>query len=232
MRRAAQTMKKKHIRTVVDMVMIVLLPMLMAYSLIGEKLHEIIGTILFALFIVHHVLNRQWYKAIFNGKYTPRRIFQTVLNFLLLVFMLTQPISGILMSKYLYSSIRIAGSSATARELHLFLAYWGFVFMCLHAGTHMCAPIKKLQARGRRTLTMILIALGAISVYGGYAFVKRRLPEYMFLRSSFAFFDFGEPRIFFFHDYIAMMILFAAIGMMISVFLGRLPGKNNIRQQS
>lgn len=232
MRRAAQTMKKKHIRTVVDMAMIVLLPMLMAYSLIGEKLHEIIGTILFALFIVHHVLNRQWYKAIFNGKYTPRRIFQTVLNFLLLVFMLTQPISGILMSKYLYSSIRIAGSSATARELHLFLAYWGFVFMCLHAGTHMCAPIKKLQARGRRTLTMILIALGAISVYGGYAFVKRRLPEYMFLRSSFAFFDFGEPRIFFFLDYIAMMILFAAIGMMISVFLGRLPGKNNIRQQS
>ena len=96
----------------------------------------------------------------------------------------------------------------------------------------MCAPIKKLQARGRRTLTMILIALGAISVYGGYAFVKRRLPEYMFLRSSFAFFDFGEPRIFFFLDYIAMMILFAAIGMMISVFLGRLPGKNNIRQQS
>lgn len=225
-------MKKKHIRTVVDMAMIVLLPMLMAYSLIGEKLHEIIGTILFALFIVHHVLNRQWYKAIFNGKYTPRRIFQTVLNFLLLVFMLMQPISGILMSKYLYSSIRIAGSSATARELHLFLAYWGFVFMCLHAGTHMCAPIKKLQARGRRTLTMILIALGAISVYGGYAFVKRRLPEYMFLRSSFAFFDFGEPRIFFFLDYIAMMILFAAIGMMISVFLGRLPGKNNIRQQS
>ena len=187
MRRAAQTMKKKHIRTVVDMAMIVLLPMLMAYSLIGEKLHEIIGTILFALFIVHHVLNRQWYKAIFNGKYTPRRIFQTVLNFLLLVFMLMQPISGILMSKYLYSSIRIAGSSATARELHLFLAYWGFVFMCLHAGTHMCAPIKKLLARWRRTLTMILIALGAISVYGGYAFVKRRLPEYMFLRSSFAF---------------------------------------------
>ena len=232
MRRAAQTMKKKHIRTVVDMAMIVLLPMLMAYSLIGEKLHEIIGTILFALFIVHHVLNRQWYKAILNGKYTPRRIFQTVLNFLLLVFMLMQPISGILMSKYLYSSIRIAGSSATARELHLFLAYWGFVFMCLHAGTHMCAPIKKLQARGRRTLTMILIALGAISVYGGYAFVKRRLPEYMFLRSSFAFFDFGEPRIFFFLDYIAMMILSAAIGMMISVFLGRLPGKNNIRQQS
>ena len=232
MRRAAQTMKKKHIRTVVDMAMIVLLPMLMAYSLIGEKLHEIIGTILFALFIVHHVLNRQWYKAILNGKYTPRRIFQIVLNFLLLVFMLTQPISGILMSKYLYSSIWIAGSSATARELHLFLAYWGFVFMCLHAGTHMCAPIKKLQARGRRTLTMILIALGAISVYGGYAFVKRRLPEYMFLRSSFAFFDFGEPRIFFFLDYIAMMILSAAIGMMISVFLGRLPGKNNIRQQS
>ena len=36
-------MKKKNIRMTVDISMTVLLPMLMAYSLIGEKFHEIAG---------------------------------------------------------------------------------------------------------------------------------------------------------------------------------------------
>lgn len=55
--------------------MTVLLPMLMAYSLIGEMLHEIIGRAIFVLFIVHHILNRKWYGALFKGKYNMRRIF-------------------------------------------------------------------------------------------------------------------------------------------------------------
>lgn len=51
-------MAKKKIRLIMDIAMTVLLPMLMAYSLIGEKFHEIIGTLMFALFILHHVLKR------------------------------------------------------------------------------------------------------------------------------------------------------------------------------
>ena len=37
-------------------------------------------------------------------------------------------------------------------------------------------------------------------------------PAYMFFRTSFAFFDYSEPRIFFFLDYLAVMILFAVLG--------------------
>ena len=56
-------MAKKRIRIIVDIAMTVSLPMLMAYSLIGESFHEIIGTLMFALFILHHVLNRKWYAS-------------------------------------------------------------------------------------------------------------------------------------------------------------------------
>lgn len=42
-------MKKHNIRLIVDIAMTVLLPVLMAYSLIGEMLHEIIGTAIFVL---------------------------------------------------------------------------------------------------------------------------------------------------------------------------------------
>ena len=34
----------------------------------------------------------------------------------------------------------------------------------------------------------------------------------MFLQNQFVFFDFGEPRIFFFMDYLAVMCLFAVCG--------------------
>ena len=37
------------------------------------------------LVIVHQILNRKWYSALFKGKYNPYRIATTVLNVLLLL---------------------------------------------------------------------------------------------------------------------------------------------------
>lgn len=204
-------MAKKKIRIIMDIAMTVLLPMLMAYSLIGEKFHEIIGSLMFVLFILHHVMNRKWYCSIFKGKYHARRTFQTVLDVLLIVFMLAQPISGILMSKHLYTFIQIPGISATVREIHLCLAYWGFVLLCIHAGTHLATPIKKLQ-KNKAVFSLASVTGAAISIYGIYAFIKRQFPDYMFRKTAFVFFDYNEPRILFFLDYLAIMLLFMLIG--------------------
>ena len=206
---------KKNIKFVVDIAMVVLLPMLMAYSLIGEKFHEIIGTAMFALFIVHHVMNRKWYTALPKGKWSSRRIFQTVLDFLLLVFMILQPVSGILMSKHLYTFLPVLPISAKAREIHMLLAYWGFALMSVHAGTHLTAPFAKLKRNSKKVWITMLAIITAISVYGIYAFLKRGFPGYMFMRTAFAFFDFSEPRAYFFMDYLAVMVLFAYLGMLI-----------------
>lgn len=215
-------MKKKNIRMIIDISMTVLLPMLMAYSLIGEKFHEFIGTLMFCLFIAHNVMNRGWHAALFKGKYSARRTFQTVLNMLLLVFMIMQPVSGILMSKHLYTFIQVPGVTASAREIHLFLAYWGFALMCIHAGTHLTVPLGKLKQNRRNTWTVVVGVLSAVSLYGCYAFVKRRLADYMFLKSAFVFFDYSEPRVYFFLDYIAMMILFAFAGYLIVMGLSKI----------
>lgn len=79
---------QKRIRLIIDIGMTLLLPLLMAYSLIGELFHEIIGTLIFLLFIIHHVMNRKWFGALVNGKYSADRIFRTVINILLIVFMI------------------------------------------------------------------------------------------------------------------------------------------------
>ena len=224
-------MKKNNIRLIVDIAMTVLLPMLMAYSLIGEMLHEIIGTAIFVLFIVHHILNRKWYGALFKGKYNVRRIFQTTLDMLLLVFMLLQPISGIMMSKHLYTFLPALPFSAQARSIHMMLAYWGYVLLCIHAGTHLVAPMKKLFIKSKKIFAAACVAVVCISVYGCAAFIKRGFPGYMLGRTMFAFFDYSEPRAFFFLDYLTIMILFMIIAILIQYGLVRIHAKRNVEKK-
>ena len=195
----------KNKRILIDAAIVILLPLLMAYSLIGERFHEIAGTIMLCLFLTHHWLNRAWLKGLFRGRYTLRRVFRTALDLLLLIFMIAQPVTGILMSKHLFSFLPTANLSAAVRAIHLPLANWGFVLMCVHAGTHLEKPLRKLPGAGKA-------AFALIAAYGCYAFVKRQLPAYMFLKTSFVFFDYSEPRVFFFLDYLTVMVLFALLG--------------------
>ena len=216
---------KKRIRLAVDIAMVCILPMLMAYSLIGEKFHEIIGTIMLLLFIVHHILNLKWYKAIPKGKYTVRRIFQTSLDVCLLIVMILQPASGILMSKHLYTFLPVLSVSAKAREIHMIFAYWGFVLMSIHAGTHFTQVSGKLKQNKKGLWCVVLSVISVLSVYGIYAFINRGLPGYMSGRTAFAFFDLDEPRIFFFLDYIAIMVLFMMMGCLTVYGLGKISAK-------
>ncbi len=204
----------KMIRRILDAAMVLLLPLLMAYSLVGEAFHEVAGSLMLVLFIIHHWLNRAWWKNLFRGKYRAKRIFQTVLNFLLFLFMILQPLCGILMSKHLYTFLPTANLSSLARAIHLPLANWGFVLMSLHAGTHLGTMLPKKKG-------IVLSFLSALSLYGVYAFFKRQIPDYMVLRLPFVFFDYSEPRLFFFADYLAVMILFAVLGYGVTLLLNK-----------
>ena len=76
-------MAKTHgnvIKRVVDVCLTVLLLFLMAYQVTGEVLHEWIGIGMVAVLIVHHILNRRWYGALFKGRYNAYRIVTTIVN--------------------------------------------------------------------------------------------------------------------------------------------------------
>lgn len=196
-------MKRK--RMAVDAAMTVLLPCLMAYSLIGETFHEIAGTAMLALFIIHHILNRGWHKGLFRGRTSPFRAFQTAVDLLLCAVMVCLPLSGILMSKHLFTFLPTTHLAAGARTVHLLAAYWGFLLMSLHLGLHLDRMVKK------RPPWLKGIA-AAVAVYGLIAFFRRGFPEYLFLRSRFAFFDPAQSRLWFFADYLSIMVLFALAG--------------------
>ena len=208
--------RKQTLKIAVDVLMTAVLLLLMAYSLVGEAAHEWLGIGMFALFITHHILNSAWCRNLFRGKYTTFRIWQTTLVVLVLACMLGSMVSGVILSKHALIFLSITGGKSWARTVHMLSAYWGFVFLSLHLGLHwnMMMAMARRMAKKPSALRSwgVRIAGFLIAGYGVYAFVKREIGSYMFLRSQFVFFDFGEPLIFFLLDYIAVMGLFVFIG--------------------
>ena len=216
--------RKRKLQIGVDLCMTILLPLLMAYSLIGETAHEWIGASMLILFIEHHILNYRWFRSLFKGYYNPVRILNIAVNILLLVDILLQGISGIVMSRQVFSFLNIQQGASSARIIHLLGAYWGFVLMSVHIGLHwnaMLGHIKNPMKKSKWLRISAITLCAGISAYGVYAFITRHLGDYMLLKTQFVFFNFDEPIILFLLDYAAMMVLFAALGYYLSKFVSK-----------
>lgn len=198
-------------RMLVDSLMVVLIPLLMAYSLIGETAHEWLGVMMSLLFVGHYLLNFYWFKGLAKGRWTALRIYQTIVNILLLLCTLGLIISGIALSRTVFSFLPIEGGGSWGRTLHLLTSYWGFVLMSFHLGQHWSMILNRVQRSAKRPVILRVLAV-AFAGYGIIAFIKREIGTYMTLQNTFVYFDFGEPLFFFFIDYIAIMGLFVFLG--------------------
>ena len=203
-------MKPKAIlKMVIDVIMTILMLFLMAYHITGRQAHEVMGIILFCLFMVHHILNINWYKSLRKGKYSISRILNTAVNILLSIVMACMIASGLMLS--------VLGLAAVGRPLHMISTYWGFLLISIHLGLHwgmvmgMAKRISKNKSSSKSGLVISRLLVGIISLRGIYAFFSRRMWEKLFLVVEFSFFDFDAPIWVFFLDYIAIMGLFACI---------------------
>lgn len=208
--------KKLICKIMTDVLMLAAMPLLMAYMLAGENFHEWLGIGIFILFILHHILNFQWIKNLFSNKYTVSLIIKTIVNILILFMIIGLAYSGAVLSRYIFNNLSFNRNYALARNLHMFCSYWGFVLMSLHFGFHwdMFLGISKKFTKNKsvlRTVTLRILAAG-IAGYGIYAFIKRKIGSYMFMKIHFAFFDMEESLFMFILDYIAIIGLFTVVG--------------------
>lgn len=212
---------KKIIKITVDIIMTLLFFLLIAYHWTGDEIHEYLGFSLFVFFIVHHILNFNWYKNLFKGKYSFNRTLNTFINIMLFICMLGLMISGIMFSRKVLFFLNLGGGGMFNRRLHMLSASWGFVFISAHIGMHW-GMFMSMGSKFIKLKNVFAFILGiSIAVYGIYSFVKRGLYQKMFLLIDYAFFDYEEPIIFFFLDYLAIMGLF----IFISYYLQKLSAK-------
>lgn len=205
-------MKPKQITKVsVDAAMTLGMLFLMGYHLWGDTAHEWVGVGMFALFILHHILNWRWWAGMFKGRYSVVRILQTVIDLLTLAAMLGLMVSGVILSSKVFAFLQIRGHMAFARRLHMVASSWGFLLMSAHLGLHwgmLLGITRKTRLTGKPVFPLPTVLGALIAIYGVFALVKRNLVTYLFLRSEFVFLDFSESKILFYLDYLAIMETF------------------------
>ncbi len=198
-------------KIIIDILMTLALLFLMGYQFWGDVAHEWAGAGMFLLFLLHHILNRQWYRNLFRGRFTPSRILLLVLDLLLFLSMLGLMVSGILLSNHVFAFLDLHGGLPFARLLHMAASHWGFVLMALHLGMHWGLFVglakKALRLRQPARIRRVLLPIigGGIAAYGLTALIRRDLLTYMLVRTQFVFLDFGEPIPLFYLDYLAIM---------------------------
>lgn len=202
----------------VDVCLLVMLPVLMAEILTGQEFHEWLGTAMAVVLLLHHLLNINWLKNIGKGNYTPLRSLGTVMNLLLFADMSVLIISGIMMSGFVFEWLPVSGGMILSRRLHLFASHWGLILMSLHTGMHWGMVVRlgtkfRKKSESEDGLTWLARGLAAaISIFGIYAFIQQDMPDYLFLKTAFVFWDETKPAAMFFLETLSIMGLFITAG--------------------
>ena len=203
--------KTNIVKKIVDACMTVLLLCLMAYQVTGETLHEWFGIGMTVLLIVHHVLNRKWYGALFKGKYNAYRVVTVIVSTLLLAAIALTAVCGMAMSAHAVPFLYGVLPVSFARQTHLAMSFWSFILMGVHLGLHIPAMTAGLKWNGK-VRTAVGAAFAIVSGVGFWLFVKNGIPNYIFFRTPLAFFDYEKNAALVFAENLAVLIAFAFLG--------------------
>ena len=217
---------KMKIKTAADILMTAALPVLMCYSIVGETAHEVIGVAMFALFILHHILNFGWIKSLFKGKYDLRRIVNTAVNALVFLCMIGLMYSGIVISKHVFTFVNIGGAMF-ARTVHMLCAYWGLVLMSVHLGMHISQMAVRMKLKNKAMVWALRIISGMVGAVGIYEFISLKFTDYLFGKVQFAFIDTNASAVLTALQYLSVMVLFAYIGYMVQSILKKKRTENH-----
>ncbi|WP_296319940.1 DUF4405 domain-containing protein [uncultured Treponema sp.] len=137
--------KTQKLRIPLDITMTALSVILMGGTVLfsNDKVHQILGMALLALWAVHIALNRKWYGAVLKGKYNPYRIMQTVVNFGILLCAILLAVSGMMMAWFVPETVSVP--LGFARTAHLVSSHWYYIFMCAHLGMHVGMIANKIR---------------------------------------------------------------------------------------
>lgn len=228
----------------VDILMTILSIVLMGGTMMfpDERVHQILGMTLLALWILHTIFNRRWYASLFKGNYPPYRIMQIIVNVGIALCALCLMVSGLMMAWFL----PIPNGMGVARSMHLVASHWYYIFMCAHLGMHLGMIFSRIKAKktdyspnstsdlesndkvakSKKLKTIFSrIILLLICAYGVFAFIIRGIWKYLFLSQQFFFFDLERGYILFAVDYLSILILIAIISYLLGKTLQNLQSK-------
>ncbi len=203
------------VRLLLDFLAVALVVACLAYWWLDNLSHELFGTALFVLVIVHNVFNRLWYGGVAKRKVDAARIVNLVTIVCLAIGMTVMLVTSLLVSRDLFPFTALGGAFAV-REIHMFAGYWVLLIIAIHLGTRWrvvmtvfrstCGMQQSNVFRGwaARGLTV------AIAVWGLRSFSEMAFGSKLMLTYSLDMWDFSESALGFFLNYGSIVGLLAA----------------------
>lgn len=183
-------------RKIIDILMMILLLLVMAYPFTGQSIHIVLGIMMVICFLIHHYLNRKWYLSLFKGKTTPIKTLFISINSLLLICVLAIALSGLTLAGYVPLM-----SYYLARKIHLVCSYWSYLLMGLHVGLH----VRVNQLIKNKICIYVLLILGVI------LFIKNQFIVYLFHLTDFLYVSDSMNIVLYIIEYFIIFILFVIL---------------------
>jgi hypothetical protein len=98
-----------------------------------------------------------------------------------------------------------------ARQIHTLATYWGFILISIHLGMHwrmiigLIRKILRIPSLNHGCTFAVRAAAALIAVYGVYAFFARGVGSKLILYYTYSYWNFDEPAMLFFIDYVSIM---------------------------
>lgn len=160
-----------HLRLLLDLLAAGLLVVGLAYYWLDNLSHELIGTAMFALIILHNVFNRRWYSAASRTQRGMQGGINIISIVMLAIAMIAVLVTSLMISQSLFGFLSLNGGY-TARQIHTLAAYWAVVVVSVHVGLRwlmIMGVVRHLfgitSTNMVRTVCLRLLAF-AIAVYG------------------------------------------------------------------
>lgn len=154
------------IRLILDFTSLALVVLCLAYWWLGNLSHELFGTALLALVIVHNVFNRRWYSNVARNLGDGPRLLNAATIACLATAMTVMLVSSALISRDLFPFLSLNGAFAV-REIHMFAAYWLLMILALHLGTRWSVVMRVFRG---------IFGIERPSVFGRLRFASSRSP--------------------------------------------------------
>lgn len=188
----------------------------LAYWWLGNTAHELAGTGMFLLLIMHNVFNRRWYGRISKEKRNGRGLFNIGVTLLLLVAMLALLVTSVLISNTL-SGFMSAYGGFTVRQIHTLAAYWVLVIVSIHLGLRwpmimgLMRNLFGISGASTVRTAALRAAAFAIAIHGFWSSFELGLGTKLAMKVTLDWWNFEEAVVGFFVHCIAIEGLYMSL---------------------
>ena len=159
-------MKLKH-KLFMDGIILILLIFVMSYSLTGNLIHEILGLVILAGFIIHMAVNNQYYMsmvtALRTGQVSSKSTIAFIINILLPVDAIILLISSFAISKDLFPGIAEIFSKSIWTPIHVISSVLLVILVFIHVFMHL-GLFRQLLGKATDTLQTKRMKTAALRV--------------------------------------------------------------------